>query len=93
MTDENFNVDTFASEVALSRVQLHRKFVALIGHPPGDFIRIVRLSKAANLIQSNFGNISEIALEVGFTNPANFAKAFRTQFGVSPTEFRDNLEK
>jgi len=92
ISDENFNVDSFANEIALSRVQLHRKLVALIGHPPGDFIRIVRLTKAAKLIRSNFGNISEIALEVGFTNPANFAKAFRNQFGVSPTEFRDKLE-
>ena len=37
-------------------------------------------------------NISEIALEVGFTNPDNFAKAFRTHFGVSPTEFRNKNE-
>ena len=93
ISDEDFNVDSFANEIALSRVQLHRKLVALIGHPPGDFIRIVRLSKAAKLIKSNFGNISEIALEVGFSNPANFAKAFRSQFGVSPTEFRNNSER
>ena len=92
ISDEHFNVDVFANEIALSRVQLHRKLVALIGHPPGDFIRIVRLTKAAKLVKSNFGNISEIALEVGFSNPANFAKAFRTQFGVSPTKFKNNSE-
>jgi len=92
ISDENFNVDSFASEIALSRVQLHRKLVALLGHPPGDFIRIVRLTKAAKLIRNNFGNISEIALEVGFNNPANFAKAFRTQFGLSPTEYKNNSE-
>ena len=92
ISDEEFNVDIFAKEIALSRVQLHRKLVALIGHPPGDFIRIVRLTKAAKLIRSNFGNISEIALEVGFNNPANFAKAFRVQFGVSPNEFRNKFE-
>ncbi|MEE9572134.1 MAG: ATP-binding protein, partial [Candidatus Neomarinimicrobiota bacterium] len=92
ISDEEFNVDIFAKEIALSRVQLHRKLVALIGHPPGDFIRIVRLTKAAKLIRRNFGNISEIALEVGFSNPANFAKAFRVQFGVSPTEFRNKFE-
>ncbi|MBT8385967.1 MAG: response regulator, partial [Ignavibacteria bacterium] len=92
ISDENFNVDVFANEIALSRVQLHRKLVALIGHPPGDFIRIVRLTKSAKLIKCNFGNISEIALEVGFTNPANFAKAFRVNFGVSPSEYkRDSL--
>jgi YesN/AraC family two-component response regulator len=92
ISDEGFSVESFAKEIALSRVQLHRKLVALIGHPPGDFIRIVRLTKAGKLIRSNFGNISEIALEVGFSNPANFAKAFRTQFGVSPSEFRNKFE-
>ena len=87
ISDEDFNVDRFANEIGISRVQLHRKLVAFIGHPPGDFIRIVRLNKAARLILNNFGNISEIALEVGFSNPSNFAKAFREQFGVSPTNF------
>ena len=88
ISDENFDVNTFAKEIGLSRVQLHRKLVALIGHSPGDVIRLVRLTKAAKLIQSKFGNISEIALEVGFNNPANFAKAFRIQFGTSPSEYK-----
>jgi signal transduction histidine kinase/ligand-binding sensor domain-containing protein/DNA-binding response OmpR family regulator len=92
ISDEDFSVESFAKEIALSRVQLHRKLVALIGHAPGDFIRIVRLTKAGRLIRCNFGNISEIALEVGFSNPANFAKAFRVQFGVSPTEYRNKFE-
>ena len=64
----------------------------LIGSP-GDFIRIVRLTKAAELIRNNYGNISEIGLEVGFSNPANFAKAFRTQFGVSPSEFKNKYRE
>ena len=85
---EDFDVTYLAKEIGLSRVQLHRKLVALIGHSPGDVIRLVRLTKAAKLIQSKFGNISEIALEVGFNNPANFAKAFRLQFGVAPSEYK-----
>ena len=92
IADEDLSVEVFANEIALSRVQLHRKLVALIGYPPGDFIRIVRLSKAAELIKNKFGNISEIGLEVGFSNSANFAKAFRSQFGVSPTEFKKRYE-
>ena len=90
ISDENFNVEAFANEMALSRVQLHRKLVALVGHSPGEFIRAVRLTKASELIKNNYGNISEIALELGFSNPANFAKAFRSQFGVSPSEFKSN---
>ena len=91
ISDEYFDVNTFAKEIGLSRVQLHRKLTALIGHPASELIRIIRLTKAAKLIQSKFGNISEIALEVGFNNPANFAKAFRIQFGVSPSEYKKDL--
>ena len=71
----------------MSRSQLRRKLVALVGESPGDIIRSVRLRKAAKLIEQKFGNISEIAAEVGFNNPANFARSFKTQFGVSPSDF------
>jgi AraC-like DNA-binding protein len=87
ISDENFSVDVFAEEIAMSRSQLRRKLVALVGESPGDLIRCIRLRKAAKLIEQNFGNISEIAAEVGFNNPANFARGFKTEFGVSPTEY------
>ena len=71
----------------MSKSQLRRKLIALSGKAPGDLIRTVRLIKAAKLIEQHFGNISEIAAEVGFNNPANFARIFKTHFGVSPTEY------
>jgi signal transduction histidine kinase/ligand-binding sensor domain-containing protein/DNA-binding response OmpR family regulator len=92
ISDTSFNIDAFADEVSMSRMQLHRKLVALVGEPPGSLIRRVRLSKAAKLIVDNFGNISEIALEVGFSNPANFAHSFRQQFGVSPSDYGRNIK-
>lgn len=88
ISDSNFSVDLFADEIGMSRSQLHRKLVSLIGESPGDLIRRIRLTKAAMLIEQNFGNISEIALEVGFNNPANFAQSFKKQFSVSPTEYK-----
>jgi signal transduction histidine kinase/ligand-binding sensor domain-containing protein/AraC-like DNA-binding protein len=87
MSDETFGVDSFAEEIAMSRSQLRRKLIALSGKAPGDLIRTVRLTKAAKLIEQHFGNISEIAAEVGFNNPANFARIFKSHFGVSPTEY------
>jgi signal transduction histidine kinase/DNA-binding response OmpR family regulator len=87
MSDDSFSVDTFAEETSMSKSQLRRKLVALVGESPGDLIRSVRLRKAAKLIEQKFGNISEIAAEVGFNNPANFARSFKTQFGVSPSDF------
>ncbi|OGU63691.1 MAG: hypothetical protein A2W30_05595 [Ignavibacteria bacterium RBG_16_36_9] len=87
ISDDSFAVDTFAEEIAMSRSQLRRKLVALVGEAPSDLIRSIRLRKAAKLIEQNFGNISEIAAEVGFNNPANFARSFKTQFGVSPSDY------
>ncbi|MCW9097683.1 MAG: helix-turn-helix transcriptional regulator [Ignavibacteriaceae bacterium] len=63
-----------------------------MGEAPSDLIRRVRLSRAAKLIENKFGNISEIALEVGFANPANFANSFRRQFNVSPSEYEIRLK-
>lgn len=88
ISDTGFSVDLFADEIGMSRSQLHRKLVNLIGESPGDLIRRIRLNKAAKLIEQKFGNISEISLEVGFNNPANFAQSFKKQFGVSPTEYK-----
>jgi YesN/AraC family two-component response regulator len=87
ISDETFSVDLFAEEIAMSRSQLRRKLVALIGKSPGDLIRSIRLTKAAKLLEQHFGNISEIAAEVGFNNPANFAHSFKSYFGVSPSEY------
>jgi AraC-like DNA-binding protein len=87
ISDSGFSVDKLADKIGLSRSQLHRKLVALIGESPGDLTRRIRLTKAAKLIIEKFGNISEIAWEVGFSNPANFAQSFRHQFGVSPSEY------
>ena len=92
ISDISFNVDSFADGIGMSRSQLHRKLVALVGEPPSDLMRRTRLSKAANLIENKFGNISEISLEVGFSNPANFANSFRRQFGVSPSEYKIRLK-
>ena len=89
ISDTSFNIDIFSEEIGISRSQLHRKLVALVGEPPSELIRRIRLSNAAKLIDKKFGNISEIALEVGFSNPANFANSFRKQFGMSPSEYEN----
>ncbi len=90
LSDTSFNVEMFAEELSMSRRNLDRKLVALTDEPPGDLIRRVRLMHAAKLITQNFGNISEIALEVGFSNPAYFSKCFREQFGLTPSEYETN---
>jgi len=87
MSDPEFSVENFAKEMAMSRVQLHRKLRALIGQAPSEFIRTLRLNKAAELLMQNKGNVSEIAYDVGFNNPTYFSSCFSKQFGLPPKEF------
>jgi len=92
ISDASFNLELFAQEVAISKSQLNRKLDSLVGETPIDLIKRVRLNRAAKLITQNFGNISEIALEVGFSNPAYFAQCFREQYGITPSEYESKVE-
>ena len=87
IADTDFSADTFSAEMAMHRVHLNRKIKALTGQTTTLFIRSIRLKRAARLLQQKSGNISEIAYDVGFKNPAFFANCFREQFGVSPSKY------
>jgi len=88
ISDSTFGVESLAEEMSVSRSLLLKKLEALIGEPPHELIRRMRLNKAAQLIEGRFGNIAEIALEVGFANPSYFAECFKKQFGTSPSHHR-----
>jgi DNA-binding response OmpR family regulator len=90
LSDSAFGVESLATELAVSRSVLLKKIEALVGEPPSELIKRTRLTTAAKLIESRFGNISEIALEVGFSSPSHFADCFRKQFGASPSQYRHN---
>ena len=83
------NVERLAELLGMSRTQLFRKFTALYNESPNAFIKRIRLTKAAKLIEEDFGNISEIAYEVGFNNPNYFAKCFKQHFTMNPSEFEN----
>jgi len=90
ISDPKFGVDEFSREVGMSRANLYRKLQALTGQSARDFIRIVRLKRAALLLQKHTGNIAEIAYDVGFTNPSYFSECFRKYFGQLPSEYSIN---
>jgi DNA-binding response OmpR family regulator len=93
IADTGYSVEMLASDLAVSRSLLHKKLMALIGESPSDLIRRMRLNKALKLIEQKSGNISEIALEVGFNNPSYFANCFQKQFGFSPSRYHQNYIK
>ena len=88
LVDANFSTEQFSQEVAMSRMQLHRKLKALTSQSPGDFIRSIRLNRAAELLKKKTGNIAEVAYGVGFSNPSYFSECFKKQFGKLPSEFK-----
>ena len=90
MDTEEFNTTTLAREIAMSRGHLNAKLRALTGFASREFIRALRLKRAAQLMQQQSGTISEIAYQVGFNSLSHFSKAFREAFGVLPSEYASN---
>ena len=86
-----FSVETLAENLAVSRYVLYKKIMSLTGESPVELIRRIRLLKAASLIENKFGNLSEVALEVGFNNPAYFSDCFKKQFGVPPSQYLQKI--
>ncbi|HEY6907361.1 MAG TPA: ATP-binding protein, partial [Ignavibacteriaceae bacterium] len=86
--DEQFGVETLSSEIGMSVSQLNRKLKALIDQPTGQLIRSLRLQRAADLISQNAGTIAEICYQTGFSDQSYFSRAFKKQFGCSPSDYR-----
>ena len=87
MGDFEFDARTFQEEIGMSRSQLFRKLRALTDQSATEFIRAIRLKRAAKLIEQKFGNIAQITYEVGFNNLSYFAKCFKELYGVNPSEY------
>jgi signal transduction histidine kinase/DNA-binding response OmpR family regulator/ligand-binding sensor domain-containing protein len=88
LDDPELSVEKLGSEVGLTRTALYRKMMALTGQKPTEFIRTIRLKKAAEMIKRDTASISEIAYSVGFNNPSYFSETFKKEFGVSPKEYK-----
>jgi len=70
----------------MSRSTMFRKFQALTGQSHTEFIRTIRLKRAASLLKQNFGNVTQVSYEVGFNNLSYFNRSFKKLFGVSQVE-------
>lgn len=87
INEEEFDLSEFRQEMNMSRSTLFRKLHALTGQSPTEFIRTIRLKRAASLLKQNFGNVTQVSLEVGFSNLSYFNRTFKKLFGVSPVEY------
>ncbi len=93
MGDADLDIERFASEVGVSRMQLYRKLEALTNMTVKEFIRDIRLKRAAQLLEQNKANVSEIIYLVGFKDLAYFRKCFREQFGMSPSDYAAKFKR
>ncbi len=85
--DSEFDTRALSRAVGLGRSQLNVKLRALTGYSTREFIRTLRLKRAAQLLQQRFGNVAEVAYEVGFNSLSHFSKVFKQQFGVLPSQY------
>jgi DNA-binding response OmpR family regulator len=91
ISNSAFGVNDICMQLGLSRIQLYRKVKAMLGYSVNDYINTVRLKKAKHLLTSSEHTISEIAHLVGYSSPAYFSTAFKNQFGVTPSEFKQTV--
>ena len=90
MSNEDFNVDILAKEIGMSQTNLNRKLRSLIDQSTSQFIKSIRLQRAADLLKANSGSVSEIAFQTGFKSAAYFTSTFKKQFGISPGAYKSS---
>ena len=93
MDNTSYNVEALSSDMGMSRMNLYRKLQSITGQTPTEFIRAIRLKRAAQLLESSQLTISEVADRVGFSSSSYFSKCFKEQFGMLPTQYQEEKNK
>jgi signal transduction histidine kinase/ligand-binding sensor domain-containing protein/DNA-binding response OmpR family regulator len=89
LEDPDFSVDDLSKQLLLNRKQIYRKIKALTDHTPNEFIRNMRLKKAAQLLKTNRFTVAEVTYKVGFQDLKYFRERFRAYFGVNPSDLEN----
>lgn len=90
ISDGNLSFDQFANEMNLSKATLYRKLKSAVGLSPCEFIRSVRIKRSAQLLTKH-SIISDVAFAVGFNNSKYFSRCFKSEFGITPTQYQESL--
>ena len=90
LSDSDITIDDIAQAVGMSRTSLHRKMKQLMGTSPMEFLREARIRKAVKMLETTSKNVSEIAYQCGFSDPKYFSKCFKSTFGQTPSEYKQN---
>ncbi|MEO0470300.1 MAG: tetratricopeptide repeat protein [Bacteroidota bacterium] len=87
LSEPQFGVEQLSEAAGMSVTHLNRKLRALVDQSAGKLIRSMRLQRAADLLKQQAATVSEIAYDLGFSDPTHFTRSFKKQFGMSPTEY------
>ena len=86
IADSEFNIDALCREMAMSRTLFYGRLRTLTSQTPQDFIRTIRLQRAATLIRQGV-SVTEVSELTEFANPKHFSTVFKKHFGTSPSKF------
>ena len=87
LNETEISINYLSDEMNVSRSSFQRKIKGLTGMTPVEFIRLVRLKKAADLLSEGNWRINEVCFLTGFNKPSYFSSCFRKQFGILPKDF------
>jgi signal transduction histidine kinase/ligand-binding sensor domain-containing protein/DNA-binding response OmpR family regulator len=90
ITDTEYSIEELSKKIGMSTVYLNKKISALTGKTTSEYVRSIRLRKAAQLLEKSDLSISEVAYEVGYNSPKYFSKYFKDEYGILPSEYRKN---
>lgn len=93
LSNPEFSVEDLSRELFISRVAMYKRIFTLTGKSPLDFIRSMRLKRAAQLLEKSDLTVAEVAYEVGFNNPKYFSRLFKAEYNLVPTAFQTEKKK
>lgn len=84
----DYNIETMINELGCSRTVFFKKMKTVSGYAPKEFVRVVKMKKAAELLRNASTTVAEVGFEIGFTDPSYFTKSFKNFFGETPTSYQ-----
>jgi len=93
MADSQLSVEVLSAHLSISRASLYNRMLEFTGITPVEFIRSVKLERAAYLLEKSDMTIAEVAYETGFANPNYFTKVFKTKYQLTPSEYMQSISK
>lgn len=92
MSNVNYTVEELSNDLGMSRTLFYKRILTLTGKPPLEFIRTLRMKRAAQLLEKSQLNVSEVAFKVGYNDPKYFRKHFKNEFGILPSRYAEKFK-